>query len=176
MWSDNSSNLHPGCLINIVLSGIAFFLVPHFLYHGAKGFRISPLESENFISGVVIDEKYIPSDKSAGLNSKYILGMRTNSGLNLDVSVIDGPDRSKEDLDIILGTGSGVCFPRGNTDENSDELRPYSEFRDEYRSMKEVREACDAYNDAITKIPGETCFTPETQAGNKRADRIRVLD
>lgn len=89
------------------------------------------------------------SNETVKLDSKYSLKIVTNEGDTLGLSVIDGGNIKKESLDMIISEGSRISFPKGN-------LRDIG-----YRLP--------------SKDSGETYFTPETQVGTKRADRIKIL-
>ncbi|MFH1452296.1 MAG: hypothetical protein ABIF88_03930 [archaeon] len=127
-------------------------------------------EGKRPIVGTVLEEVYqntlspVPSrngfvsysNETVKLESKYTLKIQTDDGRILGVSVIDvdGKDDDipikKESLDVIIEKGSKISFPAGN-------------MRDRY------------YFSEHKKYSNETYFTPETRAGNKRADRITVL-
>jgi hypothetical protein len=68
----------------------------------------------------------------------------------LGVSVLDAPRMDKEALDILVDKGSRISFIPGNLVEGG--------------------------NYGHRCIPKETYFDSQTQFGNKRADRIRVLE
>ena len=97
------------------------------------------------------------SNETVKLESKYTLKVQTDDGKILGVSVIDGDDKygtpvKKESLDVIIEKGMRVSFPSGN-----------------------MRHGNWFVGSAHRDYPNESYFTPETQAGNKRADRIKVL-
>ena len=88
------------------------------------------------------------------LEWKYTLKIQTNDGRILGVSIIDGDGSlgtpvKKESIDAIIGKGTSISFPTGNMKHGN-------------------------WFSRLKHYPNETHFTPETQAGNKRADRIKV--
>ena len=92
------------------------------------------------------------SNETVKLESKYTLKIQTDDGRIIGVSVLDGCGVKKESIDAIIDKGARISFPAGN-------MRQGNWF------------ASGGHRD----YPNETYFTPETQAGNKRADRIKVL-
>jgi hypothetical protein len=104
------------------------------------------------------------SNETVKLDSKYVLKLQTDDGRIIGVSVIDGNEFGKyrqgnvgrpvmkEALDAIIKEGTRISFPSGN-----------------------MRHGNFFVGLANRDYPNETYFTPETQAGNKRADRIKVL-
>jgi|SRR3989338_6414040 len=129
-------------------------------------------EGKRPIVGIVLEESYqntlspVPkwdglvsySNETVKLESRYTLKIQTDDGRIIGVSVIDGDDSwdgtpvKKESIDAIIEKGTKISFPAGN-------MRHGNWF------------AGAGHRD----YPNETYFTPETQAGNKRADRIKVL-
>lgn len=91
------------------------------------------------------------SNPTVKLDSKYTLKCKTKSGHHFGLSVVDGGSVTKESLDQLIDVGSRIYFPRGNFSQE-----PNGPWLPEYRE--------------------ETCFKQDTQAGSKRADRIRVLN
>ena len=91
------------------------------------------------------------SNETVKLESKYTLKIRTDDGRILSVSIVDGGNVKKESLDAIIDEGMRVSFPAGN-----------------WKSPSWVA--------SLRVAKRETYFTPETQVGTKRADRITVLD
>jgi len=129
-------------------------------------------DSNRPITGTVLEEVYernlspVPasggivsySNETVKLDSTYSLKVRSDDGKLLGVSVIDNNDNIKysrnpdiEGLDRIVGVGTRIQFPRGNINEIS-------------------------FMKGVDRISNETYFHPDTQIGNKRADRITVLD
>lgn len=99
------------------------------------------------------------SNETVKLDSSYSLKVRTDKGRVLGVSVIDNNDTrglggnpDKEALDRLVDEGTRIQFPRGNLVK-----RDYTIYE-------------------TSEITNETYFHPDTQIGNKRADRITVLD
>lgn len=115
---------------------------------------LSPVP-EKHISGLV-SQAY--SNETVKLESKYTLKIQTDDGRILGVSIIDGDDSwdgtpvKKESIDAIINKGTRISFPAGN-----------------------MRHGNWLEGSTHREYPNETHFTPETQAGNKRADRIKVL-
>jgi len=128
-------------------------------------------EGKRPIVGTVLEESYqntlspVPnwngfvsySNETVKLESKYTLKIQTDDCKIIGVSVIDGDGRygtpvKKESIDAIIEKGTRISFPAGN-------MRHGNWF--DGASHRDY--------------PNETHFTPETQAGNKRADRIKVL-
>jgi hypothetical protein len=160
---------------NKVISGVVALGIVAGAYLG-----ISPIdrkyerlfeEGKRPIVGTVLEEGYqntlspVPnwnglvsySNETVKLESKYTLKIQTDDGRIIGVSVIDGDDRygipvKKEALDAIIEEGTRISFPSGN-----------------------MRHGNFFVGLANRDYPNETYFTPETQAGNKRADRIRIL-
>lgn len=131
-------------------------------------------QSQEQIRGEVIEERYentlesVPekhmsgflsqaySNETVKVESTYTLRVRTDDGRELGVSVFDGPNAKKESLDVLLDEGSRISFPRGN-------LEKYKY----HASDKRIRQG---------PIHNEKWFTPSTKFGNKRADRITLID
>ncbi len=137
-------------------------------------------EGKRPIVGTVLKESYqntlspVPtwngamsySNETVKLESKYTLKIQTDDGKIIGVSVIDSDGRygatlvKKEALDAIISSveevgidnASRISFPSGNW------------MHGNWFSRTRAR-----------NYPNETYFKPETQAGNKRADRIKVL-
>ena len=142
-------------------------------------------ESKRPIVGIVLEENYqntlspVPekhinglvsqaySNETVRLESKYTLKIQTDDGRILGVSIVDGRYNfyggvsvKKESIDAIIDSAeevgmdnaSRISFPAGN------------------------RRHGNWFGGGEDRIyPNETYFTPETQAGNKRADRIKVF-
>jgi hypothetical protein len=89
------------------------------------------------------------SGETVKLDSKYILKLRTLKDREIGVSVLDSQDKDKESLGILVDIGSVVSFPRGNIGKSGD---------------------------CYSTINKETYFKESTQFGNKRVDRIEVLE
>ncbi len=87
------------------------------------------------------------SNETVKLDSSYTLKLKTDDGKTLGVSILDGPRTKKEALDVLVSKGTRIRFPKGN-------LEKYE----------------------FDPIPEETYFNNQTQFGNKRADRISVLE
>lgn len=85
------------------------------------------------------------------LEKGYSIRLRTDDGKEIGVSVLDGSKTNKESLDVLVNIGSKISFPTGNIQEDSGTFSGYSEIKE------------------------ETWFSGNTQCGNKRADRIKVL-
>lgn len=124
---------------------------------------LSPVP-EKHIDGLV-SQAY--SNETVKLESKLPLKIQTDDGKIIGVSIIDGKYHpyggiavKKEPIDIILNSAeevgmknaSRISFPAGN-----------------------IRHGNWLVGETSRNYPNETYFTPETQAGNKRADRIKVL-
>ena len=98
------------------------------------------------------------SNETVKLESKYTLKIQTDDGRILGVSVIDSRGTrsdgavQKESLDALVDVGSRISFPAGN-----------------WKSDNWIGD------ERVVRYPSETNFTPETQYGTKRADRIRIL-
>ena len=127
-------------------------------------------EGNRIISGKVLEERYentlssVPekeirglishaySSETVKLDSKYTLRVQTDDGRILGVSIVDAPDVRKESLDILINAEkqTRISFYEGNLVKTENNIHGY-----------EV-------------LDNETYFTPETQFGNKRADRIRL--
>ena len=137
------------------------------LVYDSRHVERSFAESERPIVGTVLAESYqntlspVPkwngfvsySNETVKLDSKYTLKIQTDDGRILGISVIDGYDVKKESLDAIIEPGSRISFPTGNMRTgNAWGSGPGNRY-----------------------YPRETNFTPETQAGSKRADRIKVV-
>lgn len=102
---------------------------------------------ERHTSGLV-SESF--SNETVKLNSSYTLKVKKdNDGDLIGVCVIDSARNKKESLDLLVDEGSRISFPIGNVDNINGE---YGEIKD------------------------EAIFYEDTQQGNKRVDRIRVLD
>jgi hypothetical protein len=138
-------------------------------------------DSQRTIVGTVLKETYqdtlspVPSqdglvsysNETVKLESKYTLKLQTDDGRILGVSIIDGDDShggiptKKESIDVLiegaeevgLEKATKISFPAGNLRHGN----WYTGSENRY-------------------YPDETYFTPETQAGNKRADRIKILE
>jgi hypothetical protein len=122
-------------------------------------------ESQKPIVGTVLSEQYenalarVPehngifsqSNETVKLESEYSLKIKTDDGRIIGLSVIDGDSVKKEALDRIIDEGSRVSFPQGSVS------RPNHLYGYVFHDLS------------------ETYFTPTTQAGTKRADRITVL-
>lgn len=119
--------------------------------------------SEKPIVGTVLEESYqntllpVPNWNEIVSCSSYTLKIQTDDSRIIGVSVIDGDDLEgrpvkKESLDAIIEKGTRISFPCGN-----------------------VRHGYLLHGTAHRYYSNETFFTPETQAGNKRADRIKVM-
>lgn len=91
------------------------------------------------------------SNETVKLESEYTLIVEDAQGDTLAVSVVDVRDKKGSALRTLIKTGSIISFPRGNLVKNSS-----SEVSNSYFS-------------------NETYFTPETQFGSKRADRITII-
>ena len=124
---------------------------------------LSPV-AEKHIDGFV-SQAY--SNETVKIESNLPLKIQTDDGRILGVSIIDGKYHSqggvsvkKESINAIIDSAekvgmenaSRISFPAGN-----------------------MRHGNWLVGKTNRKYPNETYFTPETQAGNKRADRIRVL-
>ncbi len=98
------------------------------------------------------------SNETVKLESKYTLKIKTDDGRILGVSIIDSRGtksegaKKKESLDALIDDGSRISFPAGN-----------------WKSDSWIG------NERVVRYPAETNFTPDTQHGTKRADRIRIL-
>lgn len=127
---------------------------------------------EKQTSGLVSQSNAIAhSNETVKVDSKYTLKVKTDDGKILGVSVVDGGDVTKESLDAIVNQGSRISFPRGNIKSGS--------IREDYIQRRENSprfEAIKIRNQVHLDAYEETYFRPNTQAGTKRADRIRVLD
>lgn len=112
-------------------------------------------ESQKPITATVLSQAYQSAHQNK--NSKYTLKLRTDDGRIIGLSIVDAhaPSVSKESLDAIIDDGSRISFPMGN-----------------YRSADFTTLSNGGGSRHFTE---ETYFTPETQAGNKRADRVTVL-
>lgn len=131
-------------------------------------------ESNKPIIATVLDESYqntlspVPnwngamsySNETVKLESKYTLKVETNDGRILGVSVIDGKTNhdggravKKESLDAIIEPGTRISFPAGN-----------------------LRHGNWLSGSGHNTYLDEAYFTSQVQAGNKRADRITVLN
>jgi hypothetical protein len=121
-------------------------------------------KSNQPIVGTVLSERYSTiltsnpefrglvsySNETVRLGSIYTLKIRTDDGKILGVSIIDGGTVKKESLDAIIDEGTRISFPAGNWKSPS-----WSKYE--------------------RIVEGETYFTPDTRAGTKRADRIKVF-
>ena len=85
--------------------------------------------------------------KSEHLNSKYVIGIRTEDNRLLSVEVLDNKGIKKESLDSIIQIGSKICFQAGNIIQVNDTN--------------------------YIELP-ETYYYENTQFGRKLADRIKV--
>lgn len=101
-----------------------------------------------------VSEAY--SNETVRLDSKCTLTCKPEDRDSpLGISLLDGLNTDKESLLALINEegGTWISFPRGNL-----ELYKY-----------------DPKSMYARSIVGETYFKPETQFGNKRADRITVL-
>lgn len=132
---------------------IGVFTLPLFATPNYLG--VESGKENNFpIYGKVIEEKYIPAeDNKEDHKSIYKLKIKTNEKEILEINVLDSKDFKKESLDKIVNTGSIITFPRSNSVDWS--FSPY------------VRDIYDKK---------ETYFKEGVMRGDKRADRIKVLD
>ncbi|MFH1801397.1 MAG: hypothetical protein ABH804_01015 [archaeon] len=167
-----------GGLVSLGIATGAYFAGSSMINADRKYERLFE-EGKRQIVGTVLAESYqntlspVPnwnglmsySNETVKLESKYVLKVQTDDGRIIGVSVIDGDEFGKgkaygkpgipikkEALDAIIGEGTRISFPSGN-------MRHGNWFG----------------GSANRDYPNETYFTPETQAGNKRADRIRIL-
>jgi hypothetical protein len=101
------------------------------------------------ITGTIQEEIY--SNTKNKSESKYTLKILTDDKRTIGVSVLDAPDTKKESLDILIDKDSRVRFPVGN-----------------------VQRGDKSYN--YSYVSDETYFGPNTKFGNKRTDRIEILD
>ena len=98
------------------------------------------------------------SNETVKLESKYTLKIKTEDGRILGVSIIDSSGTrnegavKKESLDALIDVGSRISFSSGNWKSDS-----------------------WTGHERVVRDPTETNFTPDTQYGTKRADRIRIL-
>lgn len=168
-----------GGLVSLGIATGAYFAGSSMLDADRKYERLFE-EGKRPIVGTVLSESYqntlspVPnwdglmsySNETVKLESKYVLKVRTDDGRIIGVSVIDGDEFGKnsneqsnigipvkkEALDAIIEEGTRISFPSGN-----------------------MRHGNWFVGSANRDYPNETYFNPETQAGNKRADRIKVL-
>jgi len=100
------------------------------------------------------DGAFSYSNETVKLEAKYMLGLETNEGKELGLSVIDSASFSpetKEALDAIVHKGTWVCFPKGNL-------------------------AARGNWDSQIKFNRETYVAENTQMVTKWAFRIKVLN
>jgi hypothetical protein len=154
---------------NLILGGLVFVggslgLITHFNDQGLKDNLKKYEDSQKPVFATVVDETYInqlePVDKhsrffgysnpTVTLKSAYTLKCKGEYGQLFGLSVIDAEDVKKEGLDQLIQSGTKISFPRGN-----------------YKKPK---------NDILRSYDDETYFNKNTQAGSKRADRIKVLN
>ncbi|MCA9459979.1 MAG: hypothetical protein KC550_05520 [Nanoarchaeota archaeon] len=131
-------------------------------------------EGKREIVGTVLGESYATvlsldsegnevkyTEKTVKFDNLYVLKIRTDEGKIMAISIFDEDDFrniearipiTKESLDDKINVGDRISFPAGNM-KHSDLF----------------------FNSTDRKYLNETYFTPQVRAGNKRADRIRVL-
>ena len=111
---------------------------------------VAEVVTESYVNNLIPVEKregfFSYSNPTVTLDSRYTLKCRTESGHLFGLSVVNGGSVTKESLDSLIEPGSRISFPQGN-------------FSD----------------DGTYRYPNETSFRQDTQAGSKRADRIKVL-
>jgi len=99
------------------------------------------------------------SNETVKLESKYTLKIKTKDGRILGVSINDSRGTrsdgavKKESLDALIDVGLRISFPSGNWKSDS--------WIGDHR---------------VVRNPTETNFTPDTQMGTKRVDRITILN
>ncbi|MCA9495984.1 MAG: hypothetical protein KC589_03500 [Nanoarchaeota archaeon] len=120
-------------------------------------------DSNRIINGRVMEEYYTESYKSPNpqndemIPSTYVIKIQTESRI-LAVSIVDSKDNTgkiinKESLDSKIENGTRISFPKGNLKHNN---------------------WLTGYNTLY--YPDETFFSIGVKAGDKRADRITILN
>ena len=107
------------------------------------------------ITGVVLGEHYIREhckESEPATKSMYIIKIKTPNGKLMAITVEDGREVKKEDLETIIEEGSVIAFPKGNVEKY---LYGFHEY-------KTIPEKTSLYRN------------PNLQSGTKIADRITI--